>query len=325
MGCFVKSAVRFGVMAALAGGAAAVVAEAARPGSVGAILHQTSGMVGSVIDHNIDDPAAMRAQIRDLEAEYPKKIAEVRADLHEVRDQMGQLERERDVSAKVVQLTANDLHLIETGLHRAQAAQAANHGAIVRISFNESKISPNDALTKRSEIAQTKAVYQTRVGEVETELGFLSDQEAQLADLLTRLETEQSEFQAQLFQLDAQIDSIARNDRLIEMMEDRQATIDEHNRYQAHSLEQLQTRLNRVRNEQTSRIAGISKTEKARNYVAEAEFLADQETSVRMLIDAGPSAAPTSAPASMIEWAQPEIIEIDPTEADPGEQVVSND
>lgn len=327
MGCFVKGAVRFGVMAALVAGAAGVVAETTRPGSVSAILHQASGMVGSVIDRNIDDPAAMRAQIRDLEAEYPKKIAEVRADLHEVRDQMSQLEREREVSAKVVQLTANDLHLIETGLQRAQAAQAANSGAIVRISFNESRMSTNDALSKRSEIAQTKAVYQTRVGEVETEIGFLADQEAQLADLLTRLETEQAEFQAQLFQLDAQIDSIARNDRLIEMMEDRQATIDEHNRYQAHSLDQLQTRLNRVRTEQTARIAGISRTDKVRDYVAEAEFLADQETAVRMLIETEPTAAPspTSSPASMIDWAQPKVIEIDPTQDDPSEQVAAND
>ena len=150
MGCFVKGAVRFGVMAALAGGAAAVVAEAARPGSVGAILHQTSGMVGSVIDANIDDPAAMRAQIKRLQAEYPEKIAEVRADLNEVREQMSQLEREREVSAKVVELTANDLSLIETGIQRAQAAQSAHQGAVVRISFNESRLSPRDAMARQN-------------------------------------------------------------------------------------------------------------------------------------------------------------------------------
>lgn len=331
MGCFAKSAVRFGVMAALAGGAAAVVAEAARPGSVSAILHQTSGMVGSVIDRNIDDPIAMRAQIRDLEAQYPKKIAEVGADLHEVRDQMSQLEREREVSAKVVALTAGDLGLIENGLQRAEAAQAAHQGAIVRISFQESRMSPADALSKRAEIARTKAVYQTRVSEIETEIGFLADQESQLADLLNRLETEQSEFQAQLFQLDAQIDSIARNDRLIEMMEDRQATIDEHNRYQAHSLDQLQDRLNKVRHEQTSRIASISRTSKQHDYVAQAEYLADQEAAVRVLIDSDSSSggrlAPIAKPAagSMIEWSKPEVIEIDPTVEDSSDQVVSND
>lgn len=326
MGCFVKGAVRFGVMAALAGGAAAVVAEAARPGSVGAILHQTSGMVGSVIDANIDDPVAMRAQIKRLQAEYPEKIAEVRADLNEVRDQISQLEREREVSAKVVELTANDLSLIETGIQRAHAARSANQAAIVRISFNEARLSPNDALVRRSEIQQTQAVYQGRVAEVQTELGFLADQEAQLADLLTRLETEQTEFEAQLFQLDAQIDSIARNDRLIEMMEDRQATIDEHNRYQAHSLDQIKSRLDRVRNEQSARIAQIGSKTGTRSYLAEAEYLADQEASVRVLIQPDASFGETiEVPSSnTIQWEQPEVIEIDPEAEEADGQVASN-
>ena len=325
MGCFVKGAVRFGVLAALAGGAAAIVAEAARPGSVGAIMHQASGTIGSVIDSNIDDPAAMRAQIKRLQAEYPEKISEVRADLNEVRDQMGQLERERDVSSKVVQLTASDLNLIETGIQRAQAAQASNQGAIVRISFNESRMSANEALSRRSDIAQTKAVYQGRIAEVETELGFLADQEAQLADLLVRLETEQAEFEAQLFQLDAQIDSIARNDRLIEMMEDRQETIDEHNRYQAHSLDQIRGRLDRVRVEQHAQLAQFSRNDKAKDYVAEAGYLVDQENTVRLLIQPdSESGIEFDVPASKsIQWEKPEVIEIDP-ETDDG-QVAQND
>ena len=320
MGCFAKGAVRFGVLAALAGGAAAIVAETARPGSVGAILHPTSGMVGSVIDSNIDDPVAMRAQIRKLQAEYPEKIAEVRADLHEVREQMGQLERELNVSSKVVELTANDLSLIETGIERARAAQAGNQGAIVRISFQENRLSPQDALSKRSQIAQTKAVYQTRMGEVETELRFLADQESQLDDLLTRLETEQAEFQAQLFQLDAQIDSIARNDRLIAMMEDRQETIDEHSRYEAHSLDQIRGRLDRVRGEQQARIASISRQDKVYDYIAEAEMLTDQEEAVRMLIEPETFEAPEP-----VRWEKPDVIEIDPTDEAEGEQMVQND
>ena len=58
-------------------------------------------------------------------------------------------------------------------------------------------------------------MYLSRAADLETDLGYLHDQEAQLSDLLDRLETEHAEFQAKLFQLDAQIDTIARNDRLI--------------------------------------------------------------------------------------------------------------
>lgn len=315
MGCFIKGTVRFAVLAALAGGTAAVVAEAARPGSVGAIFHQATGAVGRLIDHNIDDPVALRAQIRALEADYPKKISEVRADLSEVREQIDRLDRERRVSDKVVQLTASDLDLIDTGLTRARAVADANQGAIVRISFDERRLSMHDAMARRSQIAQTRQVYQNRVGEIDTELGFLGEQEAQLADLLTRLETEHAEFQAQLFQLDAQIDSIARNDRLIAMMEARQKTIDEHSRYQSHSLEQLQGRLSRVRGEQQARIAQITRSESARDYVDEAKFMVDQERAVRALIE----------PARSIERAprpEPGVIEIDPTDSDPPDQVV---
>lgn len=325
MGCFMKSAVRFGLMAVLTGGAAALVAESARPGSVSAILHQASGTVGSVIDSNIDDPVAMRAQIKKLQAEYPEKISEVRADLNEVREQMDQLQRERDVSSKVVELTAADLHLIETGIERAHAAQASNQGAIVRISFNENRMDTNEALARRSDIAQTKAVYQSRVAEVETELGFLADQEAQLADLLVRLETEQSEFEAQLYQLDAQIDSISRNDRLIAMMADRQETIDEHNRYQAHSLEQIRGRLDRVRNEQQAQLAQFARKDKRLDYKAAAEYAVDQENAVRLLIEPANSPAFEAPASKTIQWDEPEVIEIDPTADDCGGEVAHND
>ncbi|HIB64042.1 MAG TPA: hypothetical protein EYO33_02690, partial [Phycisphaerales bacterium] len=71
-------------------------------------------------------------------------------------------------------------------------------------------------------------------------------------------------------QLDAQIDSIARNDRMIDMMEDRQATIDEHSRFQANSLDQLNSRLSQIREEQRSRIESITKKNSATSYIDEA-------------------------------------------------------
>jgi len=317
MGCFAKGIVRFGVLAALAGGAAVVVAETARPGSVRAIVHQAGTTIGSVIDHNIDDPTALRAQIRDLEAEYPGKIAEVRSDLTEVREQIAQLERERNVSDKVVDLTMSDLDLLDSGLSQARTTQVSHQGKAIRIKFNEHRLSVGQAFEKRQQVAQTKAVYQNRVGEIDTELSYLSEQESQLADLLGRLETEHGEFQAQLFQIEAQIDSIARNERLIAMMEDRQKTIDEHSRYQAHSLEQLQDRLARVRGEQQSRIAAAATVHRKHDYIAEAQFLVDQEDGIRRLIE--PDAA------SQIEWDEPEVIEIDPSETVEADEMASSD
>lgn len=285
---FVKGAVRFGVITLIGTGAAMLVAEGVRPGSVQAIAGQASSAIAGVIDNNIDDPVALRAQLASLEAEYPQRISELRSDLLEAQDQIGQLERELAVSDKVVQLTSHDLETLDLDIARARSTQDTSPHAVVRVSFDDRRLSLQDAYTKRSQIERTRVVYQTRGEDIAAELGHLETQQEQIAELLTRLETEQAQFQAQIVQLDAQIDAIERGDRMLAMMEERQQTIDEHSRYRAASLDHLTGRLERVRAEQQSRLAAISGNERNRNYVDEAEFLLDTETPAASTPDADP-------------------------------------
>lgn len=327
MACFVKSTVRLGVLAALAGGTAVLVAEGVRPGSVRAMLHQARANIGTAIDGQIEDPAALRAQIHALEAEYPARIAEVRADLAEVGEQIGQLERELAVADQVVDLTASDLDLLDEGVTRAAAAGEMHRGRVVQIAFKGRAIGVEDAVAKRNRARQTQEVYRVRGEEIRTELGFLADQRLQLAELLEKLESEQAEFQAQLYQLDAQIDSIARGERMIAMMEKRQATIDEHSRYQSSSLDQLQQRLARVRSEQQSRLASIANREQSIDYVERAQFMIDGGGGEvgALLID------PAGGGKLTPRVAEPDPILIDPAgepsaaEEAPGDAVASKD
>ncbi len=278
MGCIGKTVVRGVVITALTGG---VLVAVAGPQRAQAMFNQTrSGIIG-VIDNNIDDPILLRAQVKKLESQYPGKIAEVRADLSEVQTQIAQLEREMQIATKVVALASNDLSVVDSQIAQARVTQSANPDAIVRISFNNKAVDLDKAYAKRQEIEQTKTLYATRARDLSIDLGYLNDQESQLADLLDRLVTEQSEFQAKLFQLDAQIDTIARNDRLIEMMEDRQATIDAHSRFQANSLDQLNGRLSNIRTEQRARLEAIAGRDNSRNYVDEAQYLIDQQGRVQ--------------------------------------------
>ncbi|MFG0305871.1 MAG: hypothetical protein ACF8Q5_06620 [Phycisphaerales bacterium JB040] len=302
MGCSIgKTVVRAGVIALLVGGTAAVIAG---PQRVGAVFHQTQSKIHKVIDDHIDDPIALREQIKRLEAEYPKKIAQVRADLAEVQQQTAELDRELKVATRVVALASADLEQYDAILAQARTTQANNPGAIVRVSFDSSNkaMGMQDAYTKRTRIDETVQLYTNRASELSTELGFLSEQEQQLADLLTTLETERAEFQSKLFQLDAQIDSIARNERLIEQMENRQATIDRLSRYESHSLEQLSKKLDTIRTEQRSRIESIGKTKQVQDYEAMAEFEIDSEGV------SAPKAAPTY-------HLQPESINVGPEDA----------
>lgn len=300
-----KGIIRFGIIGALALGTGVVVAEWASPGSVHAIAGQAKGAISRTIDRNVDDPVALRAQIRDLEAEYPQKIADVRSDLIDVQQQIAQLQHEKAVSEKVVALTQSDLSVLGNGIEEARAVQTANQGVIVKIAFQNRSLGLNDAFARRDQIDQTRSFHASRVNELEKDLGYLSQQEGQLSSLLTRLETERSEFQAQLFQLDAQIDSIDRNERLITMMEDRQKTIEEHTRYQAHSLDQLHSRLSNIRAKQQARLESITTTAQARDYEAEAKFLIDVD---------GSAMAPSQEVSPTRELQiEPQVIEIKPS------------
>lgn len=298
MGSIGKTVVRGVVITTLAGG---VLVAVAGPQRVGAMLSQTQNGIHAAIDSNIEDPILLRSQIRQLEQAYPVKIAEVRSDLSEVRTQIAQLDRERQVAGKVVQLAAMDLEAFDAQLEEARVTQSANPGAIVRVSFDNRAVDLDDAYARRQQIEQTRDLYQSRQQDLATDLGYLADQELQLADLLAKLETERSEFQAKLFQLDAQIDTIARNERMITMMEDRQETIDEHSRYQAHSVDQLNGRLSQIRNEQRSRLESIARKDRGRDYVNEAEFLIERDGAA----EAGPTIESSTAPA-------PRVIEIGP-------------
>lgn len=310
----IKGIVRFGVISALALGTGAVVAEWASPGSVSAMAGQAKNTITNAIDSNIDNPVALRAQIRALEAEYPQKIGEVRSDLNDVQEQIGQLRHQQAVSDKVVALTKVDLAQLDGMIEQARGVQSQHNGAVVRVSFQRTSLDLSDAYAKRAQIEQTAKFHTDRVKELSRDLGYLTQQEQQLSALRDRLETERAEFQAQLFQLDAQIDSIDRNDRLITMMEKRQKTIDEQSRYHTDSLEQLHAQLSSIRTEQQARLEAITNADQARDYETEAEYLIQQG-----------SDEPVALPETGFQ-IEPEVIEITPeTESQASKPMASRD
>ncbi len=317
MGCFGKTVVRGTVIAVLAGG---VLVAVAGPHRMGALMSQGQQSLTGMIDDHIDDPIILRAQIKKLEAEYPGKIADVRSDLSEVQTQIAQLTREFQVANKVVGLASIDLDVVDSQLAQARVTQSANPGAIVRVSFDNRAVNLDKAYGKRQQIEQTRDLYASRGADLELDLQYLNEQEVQLAELLERLTTEQSEFQAKLYQLDAQIDTIARNERLIDMMEDRQATINAHSNFQAHSLDQLNTRLSTIRNDQRARLESIAGRDRDTSYVEEAQFLINQEGRVHSY-----DTQPEPVRGFTID---PQIIEITPESADDQPEqspVASND
>lgn len=277
MAKIIRNAVRVGVIGALGTGAAFLVAEAVSPGSARAIAHQAGTNISSVITDNVDDPVALRAQLQSLEAQYPKKIATVRSDLTELQAQIAQFEHERAVASRVVALADNDLRDLQALLSQAEEARGESY-RVVRVWHNNARLDMSEAYAKAEKIQRLRDSYQTRTAEIDRDLGFLQQQEQHLGELLTTLETERAEFQSQLWQLDQQIDAVSRNERLLDMLEKRQKTIDSISPFQADSLDQVTQRIAKIRAEQESRMEAITTRRTDENYLDRAKVMVDAES-----------------------------------------------
>jgi len=147
-----------------------------------------------------------------------------------------------------------------------------------------------------------------RVSDIERDLGYLGQQKDRLDTLLTQLETERAEFQTQLWGLDRQVDAISRNDRMIEIMQKRQVTIDEHSRYSAASLDQINARLADIRAKQESKLEMFAQNNDIKNYENAAKYMIDGEK---------------SAEPRQLKRSHPKTIEITPSviEIGPGDVI----
>jgi chromosome segregation ATPase len=277
----IKGVIRYGVIGTLASGAVVLVAG---PQRTMALLNQVTGSVHRLIDGQIEDPVVLRQQLRELENQYPEKIAAVRGDLAELQQQKTAMQSELVTSQRVVEMTEDDLSGMHDLLAKAEGAKTTAEGPfLVKVRFDGRSLDLDQAYAKANEIAQVRDAYATKAGDTQNALNYLDQQEQRLTELLTKLETERAEFQAQLWSLDQQVDTVARNDRLIDIMENRQETIDEHSRYAVASLDQLKTRFAEIRSKQEARLDALSVPATTRTYEDRAKQSLDSESGRRQI------------------------------------------
>jgi hypothetical protein len=271
----IKGVIRYGVIGTLAGGAVVLVAG---PQRTMAMITQATGAIHRLIDSNIEDPIVLRQQLRELEGQYPEKIAAVRGDLAELQQQKLAMQDELRTSQRVVEMTEDDLNGMHDLLTKAEDARSTAEGAtIVKVRFDGKALDIDQAYAKANEISRVRDAYASKASDTQNAMNYLDQQETRLTELLTKLETERAEFQAQLWSLDQQVDTVARNDRLIDIMENRQDSIDEHSRYAVASLDQLKTRFAEIRSKQEARLEALSVPATTRNYEDRAKQDLDAE------------------------------------------------
>jgi len=268
-----KLLVRGVVVGTVVGGGLLLLASSPR---AKALLHQARASITDTIDGAIDDPVALRVKIQRLQSEYPKRIGEVRKDLGEVQAQIAQVGRELAISERVVELAEGDLDNLDRLLAVATDRHEGHSARVVRIRYQDKVMSEPEAIRSARVVQQMRDAYESRAADLRQEQGFLGDQESRLSELLAQLESEHAEFQAQLWQIDRKVDAAARNDRLIAIMKKRQARIDEHSRYDAVSLDDLNRQLDGIRTRQEGELARLAGTSAEQDYKKRAEFEIDR-------------------------------------------------
>jgi len=314
---FSKFIVRGAVIGALGVGAAVVIAG---PDRISGLFTQARSCITDKIDKNITDPVALRAQLRDLAAQYPKRIGEVRGDLAQLREQQAQLNRDLNVSHRVIAMADGDMDKLSAAITHAETARIQNASfnttdgdTIERkivIVFKNEKLPVEQAQVKSNQIAATRNAYAQRVADIQRDLGYLSQQERQLTQLAAKLDGEQTSFQTQMFDLDRQIDAIGRNDHMIEILKDRQSSLNEQSRYRAASLDQITSKLADIRARQEATLDSLARSAEHFSYEDAAKAQLDRESAS----EAGARTLPGFKSKN-----EPAVIEINPDRLPPVE------
>lgn len=239
----------------------------AGPQRTKAVIREVQGNVVSRIDAAISDPAALRAELERLEQEYPKRIGQVRGDLAELKEQIRQLERDKQISERVVEMARADLEELLPLLDEASAHVAKNGAARpAAVRFDDQVWSYERAQAKASQIRQTAHAYGNRAADAQHDLAYLHQQSDRLEGLLAQLESERAQFQSQIWQLSRQVDAIARNERLIGLLEKRNRTIAECSRFDSVSLDQVTSRLSEIRSRQEAELDLLANDRRGDDY-----------------------------------------------------------
>jgi len=280
-----KKCMKTGVVATLlVGGAAAAAVAIAGPHRTKAVVHSFHEGVLSKIDASIEDPVALRSQLQEMEREYPKRIAEVRADLAELDEEIRQLDREQTISNRVVELAEADLsELRDTVAQAAATTEAGSRG--LRVVVDDRVLSLERATSRIQQIENTRVAYANRSADARHDLEYLVQQRGRLDELLVQLESERSQFRAQIDALSRQVDAIARNERLITLLEKRNRTIERCSRYEAVSLEQITGKLASIRSRQEAELDILSESREEGSY----EDLARMQLATEASADVGAS------------------------------------
>ncbi len=303
---FVKSVIRFGVIGGLTVGGLVLITEAVAPGRAGALMDQARTSLRGAIDGAIEDPVALRRQLVELEREYPARKAKLRGELEAVRGQVAQLQDERTIALGAVELASAELETLQEQLARAEIEREASPYATIRVRLDHGTVSLDQGYERAARLQSAIGTYEAQAASAGRTLELVRVQADRLDDLLVQLETEHAEFRAQIAQLDGRIEHIARNEKIIAMVEQHERAIRDYSKFDGGvNLEQVTSRMEQLEAEQEARLADLLSDDPDDHY-EQAKRQLERERAAKQAFEKLQSSTP--APAETIE-VSPEGVE----------------
>ncbi len=225
----------------------------------------------SWFDSNVEDPALIRYQLKQLQKDYPEKIRETIRNLAEIDAEIGAVQRDRDVAAKMISTGQSDLASLRSLVDKAGYVQQASYGdRPVLVKFQGQHLSIDQAYSKAATIQQTAMNYSERLAVNERDLKLLISQRDRMGAQLEELQNEYAKFQAKTAQIERQIASIERNKSITKSLENREEMLTSNDRWSVSNLDQIVNRLSAVQSEQAAVLEALSKRAVERDYEKEA-------------------------------------------------------
>jgi chromosome segregation ATPase len=242
------------------------------PERVAVGLSQIRMKAQNLVDSAMDDPVALRRQLERLAEQYPDRIAEVEGEIGEVEHQIALTEHDIEVARLVVANTTDDMQTLKTLIARAED-QAASTARTVALRFQGVRFDIDEARQEGYRINNVRSNFQDRLAADEFQVNLLREQKDRLVEIHRKLESEYDTYLTQLHQLDREIDAIARNDRLIKLIEEQQATLKSYERFgDVENIHQLQSKLAELRTIQQAQLERLEKAGIRRDYEEEAKY-----------------------------------------------------
>lgn len=247
-----KKVLKTAFLTALVGGAILCVVGTDR---VVALAQQTQEKVLSAIDDRIDARTSLESKIASLEQRLPAELAELRDELRSVEAEGQALATEIAVAERVIELAGE--HRVElTGqLARARARHTVGGGAL----GTPSPSVDSEYLAGRLRQAQSiEGRYARQLEQYQVQVQVLSTQQAHLAQEIAKREAELDEFRERSVALHAEVDTIERNERLLQWMKERSESWTDRSRFEASSLKSLLGSFNEIRERQRTELAALT-------------------------------------------------------------------